>query len=303
MARGDRVPAFSLYGEQDGPSDLEFIHIEDIRSRSEQHEWEIGTHLHKGLFQTLFVLNGSAEAILDETVHKAAPGSVVVIPPGTVHSFRFEPDTDGYVLTLAEALPIRLADSRSRQLFETLSVQARVVEMGADAERCRLLLAQISQEARELESGHLLICEWLVAATLMLIARRAAEPPIATAKLRSSSIFARFRAYVEARYRDHLSVADYAKALSVSETRLDRICRSHVHQSAFELVQERLMLEARRTLVHVEAPVSVIARELGFKDPAYFCRIFRKRTGQSPTSFRKSQRQRLETAARLSTAP
>ncbi|HNH36489.1 MAG TPA: AraC family transcriptional regulator, partial [Rhodocyclaceae bacterium] len=55
---------------------------------------------------------------------------------------------------------------------------------------------------------------------------------------------------------------------------------------AFDLVQARLLLEARRRLVYIAAPVSLLAYELGFQDPAYFCRVFKRATGMTPTAFR-----------------
>jgi AraC family transcriptional activator of pobA len=294
VAPRDTVPVFSLYGESHDSSDLEFIHIEDIRSRSERYAWEISPHLHKGLFQALFVFDGGAEAILDGEAETAGPGSVVVVPPGVVHAFRFEPDTSGFVLTLAETLPLRLADQRSRGLFDALSTRATILHLGAEASRASALLDQIAIELRMLEPGHGLIGEWLVAAVLMLVARHdpgAGGRP--SPDHRSIALFATFRRLVEDHFRDHWPIGLYAKALSISETRLDRLCRALASKSAFEFVQDRLLLETRRKLVHVAAPVSMIAYELGFEDPAYFCRFFRKRTGMTPSAFRKAQRARL----------
>jgi AraC family transcriptional regulator, transcriptional activator of pobA len=46
-------------------------------------------------------------------------------------------------------------------------------------------------------------------------------------------------------------------------------------------------LEARRRLIYVAAPVARIGADLCFSDPAYFCRFFRRHTGQSPRDYRK----------------
>jgi AraC family transcriptional activator of pobA len=46
-------------------------------------------------------------------------------------------------------------------------------------------------------------------------------------------------------------------------------------------------LEARRRLVYAASSVSGIAGELGFKDPAYFSRFFRRHSGVSPVDFRR----------------
>jgi AraC family transcriptional activator of pobA len=59
--------------------------------------------------------------------------------------------------------------------------------------------------------------------------------------------------------------------------------------TAFDLIQQRLALEARRRLVFRAHPVQGIAAELGFKDPAYFSRFFRRHCGMSPAEFRRRQ--------------
>ena len=55
--------------------------------------------------------------------------------------------------------------------------------------------------------------------------------------------------------------------------------------TAGQLVQERTLLEAKRLLIHNEASISEIALQLGFDDPAYFSRFFKKCAGQSPKEF------------------
>ena len=48
------------------------------------------------------------------------------------------------------------------------------------------------------------------------------------------------------------------------------------------------MLEAKRLLLHSEISVAEIADHLGFEDPAYFSRCFKKHTSRSPIDFRQS---------------
>ena len=75
----------------------------------------------------------------------------------------------------------------------------------------------------------------------------------------------------------------------MTEGRLNRLCRTMAGSPAAELILERLMLEARRRLVYVAAPVSRIAYDLGYQDPAYFSRIFRRRVGMTPKAFRQQR--------------
>jgi AraC family transcriptional activator of pobA len=94
---------------------------------------------------------------------------------------------------------------------------------------------------------------------------------------------------VETHYQKHWPVKRYARQLALSESSLNRICRNLTGGTAFDIVQQRLALEARRRLVYVAGSVAAIAAELGFKDTAYFCRFFRRHTGVSPSEFRRHQ--------------
>ena len=285
------VPVFSLYGEEDAAPDVEFVHIEPIRTRSERYDWEIGSHLHKGLAQALFLFRGVAHVTLDNRVETVDRPSAVIVPPGTVHSFRFEKETThGFVLTVASALPLQSGDRRAQALFERLFAEPAIVDLDACAARVEALLGEVLAEARATGPAHALMCEWLAASALLLVARERADGQGTAIDDRRAALFRRFRALVEGHHAEHWAVKRYAQMLHVTESRLDRICRALAGKSAFELAQERLMLEARRRLVHLAVPVSVLAYELGFEDPAYFCRAFKRCTGHTPSAFRTVQR-------------
>ena len=251
-----------------------------------------------GLFQAVFLFGKSAQAILDNRGAEAKAPCVIIVPPGVVHAFNFEPDAEGYVLTLAAGWSGPKGAERAIGLFDGLMAEPAVIDLDADAHACRTLLEQLMGEMRDTRAGHGLMSEWLAACVLMTMARRriAGESPIRGDDPRSE-VFARFRMMVEDHYVEHWPVSRYAQALATSESRLDRICRSLAGHSAFEVVQNRVLLEARRRLVHVGAPVSALAYELGFEDPAYFCRFFKRHVGRTPTEWRREQRERLASAA------
>ncbi len=72
----------------------------------------------------------------------------------------------------------------------------------------------------------------------------------------------------------------------MNEARLNRLCLRLGGKTAFDMAQHRLILEARRRLIYVPASVASIAYELGFQDPAYFSRVFKRHTGMTPKQFR-----------------
>ena len=106
---------------------------------------------------------------------------------------------------------------------------------------------------------------------------------------RRRALFLRFRRLVEAEYRSHWPVARYAAEMAMSPARLNRLCKAVAGKPAGELVLDRLALEARRHLTYSAAGAAQIAYDLGFEDPAYFSRFFKRRCGLSPMRFRAAQ--------------
>src|SRR6185437_6508054 len=98
-SRPASVPAFYLYGESLQPPDERLIHIETIAARSRLHDWVIRPHRHRDLHQLLFIERGRVEARLDARTEVLKAPAVILVPPGSVHSFRFQPETVGVVVS------------------------------------------------------------------------------------------------------------------------------------------------------------------------------------------------------------
>jgi AraC family transcriptional activator of pobA len=286
-ARAAKVPVFSLYGEASSATDGEFLHIEEIVTRSAVYNWEIAPHTHRGMFQLLFLLDGRAEVALDGARHEQPAPAVVSVPAGCIHGFHFHPGAVGYVLTLAEA---RIFTRPSLQsLLAPLLAGPLLLDAAPEiAGRLRNLLGEISIEFNTPLPGRTVSLEGLVAAVLTLMARlhltsvHAQGPASAQIEL-----VHRLQAEIEARFLSHAPVSHYASALAVTESRLNRACRAIAGCSPLELIQNRLLLEARRKLTYIAAPVATLAYELGFEDPAYFWRFFKRHTGMTPSEFRE----------------
>lgn len=98
--------------------------------------------------------------------------------------------------------------------------------------------------------------------------------------------FRRFTLLVEKYYKEKHSVADYADLLLMAaKTLTHKFKRLNLPQPN-EVIKNRLMLEAKRLLVHTTLSAKEIAYDLGYEDPAYFSRLFQVKTGESPSGFR-----------------
>ena len=100
----------------------------------------------------------------------------------------------------------------------------------------------------------------------------------------------RFRQLVEMHYRDGLGVDDFCRMLNVTRSHLHTACMRALGRPPQRLVHERLAVEARLRLRQSALPVEQVAYNLGFRDPAYFNRFFRRMSGVSPGAYRKAVR-------------
>jgi AraC family transcriptional activator of pobA len=288
------IPQFALYGEQAQADSAEAVHIELIETRSRLYDWHIGTHVHRGLFQVLFLFGGQVRAGICDAVWECTGPVAITIHPSLVHGFDFSEQAQGYVLTIDQQ--VLFASARDHgELFAPLFVEPQAIELppaGATRSRLESLLEQLLAEAAWPQQGHELILEWLARAALLLLVRAQAEHRLADQSGRGDfALYSRFRAEVEGRYKEQWQVGQYAAALRVTPTRLNRLCLRIAGRSAFDIAQERLLLEACRQLTYLPASVASIAYELGFQDPAYFSRLFKKRFGLTPREYRQAPQQ------------
>jgi len=302
--RKPAIPAFALYGEAATPGN-EVLHIEEVRSRSSLYEWEISPHIHKGLYQVLWVQSGALEVQLDATLQQVQGPLAIVVPPGVVHGFKFAPDTDGLVLTLAERFMVEGEWAPVGADFCAAFEVPALLPMAEDAAlaaRILALLHTLLTEFQAASSAPSPVVSWLARSVVWLLTQAAPARGDSGARagrtLRNRRAFTRFLQLVEQHLLEQWTVAQYAARLGMGAQRLNRLAREIHNQSALEVVHERLAREACRRLIYTAAPVGNIAVDLGFEDAAYFSRFFRRRTGKNPLAFRHGQSSHLAGAAR-----
>lgn len=290
------VTNFALYGETGHDVAPEFIHVERISARSSLYEWTISPHVHPGIFQILLLSEGPSLLVCENAGIALTPPCLVTIPCGAVHAFRFASEAKGWVLSVADAL---LADPRiaapgiTRRVAEG-SPQCLPLPGGPMGDLGETLMRLMASEGGT--SGPMGIASLaLLLAGIERIAGAASTPPAAPPD-RRIALVRRFTELVEMRFRQHASVADYARQLGSTPQTLTRACRFAVGKAPGEIAHERLLREAMRALAFSAASVAQVAQDLGFADPAYFSRFFKMRTGQEPSRFR---RERAWTAAHL----
>ena len=96
-----------------------------------------------------------------------------------------------------------------------------------------------------------------------------------------------FKDLLEANYKNQKQVNHYAKQINITEKRLNQATTKVLGKSPKELIDERVLLEAKRILAHTSESVKEIAYHLGFEEPTNFIKYFKKHSSVTPTEFRE----------------
>jgi len=102
-------------------------------------------------------------------------------------------------------------------------------------------------------------------------------------------IIRKFNLLVEANYRTAHSVSYYAQQLNKSPKTLSNLFAIYNHKTPLQVIQERVLIEAKRLLHYTNQSVKQVTFELGFEDTAYFSNFFKRHTSLSPLEFRNSK--------------
>lgn len=274
-----RIPVYLLYGEQDGEFGQDWLHWETIQSRSRLHGYQIAPHRHAQFFQLLLLTSGGGRALLDGVEIDLVPPVAVVVPALTVHGYSFSTDVDGIVLTLMESDVTHLGLSFA---------EPAVIPSPAPV---REELGRLIAEADNPDAGHDLAMRAHV--NLLLLALYRARRHLGDTGQdadRARHHMRRFRVQVERQFRETRRIADYAKAIGISPTHLNRVCREVLGSSALAVIERRIALEARRHLRFSDLSIKQIASDLGYDDPAYFTRFATRMLGMPPSRYRDRAR-------------
>ena len=91
---------------------------------------------------------------------------------------------------------------------------------------------------------------------------------------------------LENNYKDIKSVERFASMMAVSDKKLNKSTNKVLGKSPKEIIDERVILEAKRVLAHTGNSIKEIAFELGFEEPTNFVKYFKKHVGKTPIEFR-----------------
>ncbi len=244
-------------------------------------------HRHDQYYELIYLTAGKGFHYIDTERYEVHPNTIYFIRPGQVHCWEFTEIPKGFVIIFRDDFILKTLQSVNAGEF--LDIGNFIVLQRNEWTKTVDILENIESEYnRRMDDTEIIISAYLqILFTRLRRFSRESRTPITNIH---HTIFAEFKNILETNYRSIRQVKDYAARLNISPKYLNELSVEVIHKSASTLIKDRLLLEAKRMLLHSTKTISEIAYSLNFNDPSHFVKFFRKEEKCTPNEFRKRLR-------------
>lgn len=252
--------------------------------------------LHRHDFYYLLALEkGAGLHEIDFIPYTPCSNSVFFMRPGQVHQLRLKTGSSGYLLQFRNEFYLPGHNEAGRSLRKASAVKHYCLHPSG-ATTIFSTLRAILQEFASRQEGYQQVIRAHMEILFMWLIRqqRDLHSSVTFNRNGKADLYAQekleaFLELMETQAFSHRQVSDYADMLHLSVYQLNAITRTTLSKTPSEIINEHLILEAKRLLLATSDQINQIAWQLGYEDPSYFIRFFKKHTGQSPEAFRSNQ--------------
>lgn len=290
----DHLPIYQIADFQ-GPSHQEgYLYLRSLAEHLQGHLFIRKPHKH-GFYILMFITKGTGTHTIDFREYPVGPGRVFCMRPGQVHSWDLSDDTDGFVVFFTSEFYQQAFPQRRLYRYPFFNALLHQPSIAIPAGQQTAFLHIMQQMSGELAQRQLMQADMLghyLDMLLILLSRRYQSQGIALPAPAGelSQQLQVLEELIDRHYKEHRPVSFYADQLHLTTKQLHDLCRRSLNKTSTDLIQQRLLLEAQRLLVHSDLTSSQIAAELGYMDTAYFFRFFKKHLGLTPEQFRNANR-------------
>lgn len=242
--------------------------------------------------EIIWIESGTGFQNIDGEICHVKPHAFYLIARGQVHHFTEARQVCGLVIRFNEDFlpdPRDKAERLPGLLFDPAR-SARLLEVGSDdVPRLQALMKLLVDEYRySEEGGGSVALGHLMQALIINLERIAPKPGDAPSDSNDAdnTTCSNFVALLGQHYRKHHDVGYYADILSCPPRQLSIHVKRATGKTAKALIEDRLILEAKRNLRFTTLSIKEIAYELGYADPSYFSKAFKRVTGTTPQKFK-----------------
>ncbi len=267
------------------------VAIRDLSSSDSKEEHDVYSAHRDNHFILIFAIGGILRIIIDFEEKLLVTPAILIITPGQVHHILESSYLSGWAISFDPVL----MDEGLRYVYEeSMSWPLSIDKGGVLFWQTESLMMLINQVISTKDTGRFGIqaTHHLLSALLNTIVMASSGPLPSNKEKenRGNIIEQNFKRLLRDHYKDWKQPSRYASELSVSVSHLNDTIKEITGKSISLHIQQRSILEAKRLLHSSNLSIKEVSYEVGYEDPVYFGKLFRKIAGYSPLQFRSKFR-------------
>jgi len=242
--------------------------------------------LHRHDFFYLLVLKkASGVHVVDFVKYPIMGQEVFFMRPGQVHELVLNAGGTGYLMQFSTGFYFPKNKAAHQILRKASACNRYSLDVG-QYDKLESVLNYIIREYHEKRPHYEEVIKANMGIFFIELGRQRHDNSPAKASHHTQERLDKFMELLEAHIFTHKQVSQYAEMLNLSVYQLNAITKAALEKTCSELINEQLILEAKRCLLATSNQVNQTAYRLGYEDVSYFIRFFKKQTGYSPEAFR-----------------
>lgn len=270
---------------------FEILPIEKIAREKEQYNHNPELPHQLKFYNLIFFTSGFGRHFIDFNWFPVQENTLVYLTKEQVNAFDFSDSLSGFCIIFTEEYFVKCFSNLSKDfVFRLFNPQlfSPILQIPKQSD-FKAYFNLLQQEFNNTESfNQQTIIESLF---VILISKAEDLKKSQTFHITDSSkikIFQKFTSLIESNLSKSRSADFYAKELIITYKHLNIICKELANKTAKTVIDDFIILQAKRNLINSSLKITEIAYKLGFEDPTNFSKYFKKHTGLTPNSFLKS---------------
>lgn len=266
--------------------------------KKEEIEHNLMPHLHD-FYSIFWIESGEATHATEFVEYSLKADTILFVPPGLKHKMYIDPSVGGtYILFNEEFIQYNQKNHvplKEYRLFNNPDFKSLITITSETRQKLQNINDLIFDELRSPDDYSQDIVLNLLHLFLLESRRIFDQQNQSGIEIHTGtpdSTIIHFKLLIENNYQTQKNVSAYAELLNMSPSCLNEVAKRTTGITAGELIRNRVIDQTKKLLFSSAMSGKEIAFDLGFDDPAYFSRFFRKYTGTTLKEFREHSRKK-----------
>lgn len=242
-------------------------------------------------YYILIVKSGTGHHQIDFTGYEIENHTVFMMRPGQVHSLSLKAGSTGYLIQFKTDFLYSHNSASQKHLTRLIQYNIYNLEKEGFGRIEAVVSEALKEYTNKLKGYHEVLKANLSIFLIELLRQRSDKAvPAMRDNTYAQEKLEQFLELVEKNSITHKQVSQYTGLLNLSSYQLSAVTKTLLDKTPSEIINQQIILEAKRQLLATSKQVGQIACDLGYDDPSYFTRFFKRHTGLSPESLRQNSK-------------